>query len=100
MSAAVFISYRREESSHAGRLADRLIDRLGSDRVFIDVEAIEPGADFGEALVRAVAACRVLVVVIGPAWLSAVDEQGRRRIDDPDDWVRLEVGAALRVACG
>jgi hypothetical protein len=53
------------------------------------VEAIEPGADFAEMIVRAVEACRVLVVVIGSGWLSAADERGRRRIDDPDDWVRL-----------
>jgi hypothetical protein len=92
----VFISYRRKESSHvAGRLADRLIDRFGAERVFIDVEAIKPGMDFAEAISQAVEACMVLVAVIGPGWLSAADERGRARLDDPDDLVRLEVGAAL-----
>ena len=100
MSAAggggIFVSYRREESSHvAGRLADRLIDRFGAEQVFIDVEAIEPGADFAEAIFRAVDACVVLVAVIGPGWLLAADERGGRRLDDPDDLVRLEIGAAL-----
>jgi TIR domain len=92
----VFVSYRREESGYAaGRLADRLIDRFGVEQVFIDVETIEPGADFAEAISRAVDACLVLVAVIGPGWLAAADEQGGRRLDDPDDLVRLEIGAAL-----
>jgi TIR domain len=100
MSAAggggIFVSYRRAESSHvAGRLADRLIDRFGAEQVFIDVEAIEPGVDFAEAIFRAVDACVVLVAVIGPGWLLAADERGRRRLDDPDDLVRLEIGTAL-----
>jgi hypothetical protein len=91
----VFVSYRREDGGDAaGRLADRLVDRFGAERVFIDVDAIEPGMDFVEALTRAVAACEVLVAVIGPRWLTAADEQGRR-LDDPYDWVRVEVGTAL-----
>jgi hypothetical protein len=92
----VFISYRREETSHfAGRLADRLIDRFGVEQVFVDVETIEPGVDFAEAISRAVDACTVLVAVIGPGWLAAADKRGRRRLDDPDDLVRLEIGTAL-----
>jgi hypothetical protein len=51
--------------------------------------------DFAEEISRAVAACQVLVAVIGPAWLTATDERGRRRLDDPDDHVRLEIEAAL-----
>jgi hypothetical protein len=91
----VFVSYRREDGGDAaGRLADRLVDRFGAERVFIDVDAIEPGMDYVEALTRAVAACDVLVAVIGPRWLTAADEQGRR-LDDPHDWVRVEVGTAL-----
>ena len=92
----VFVSYRREESSHfAGRLADRLIDRFGAEQVFIDVDTIEPGVDFAEAIAGAVGACAVLVAVIGPGWLAAADELGGRRLDDPDNLVRLEIGAAL-----
>ena len=68
----VFVSYRRQESSHfAGRLHDRLADRFGEDRVFIDVDAIEPGMDWAEAIDRAVAECSVLLAVIGPGWLAA-----------------------------
>src|SRR5580693_7945944 len=92
----IFVSYRRQESSHlAGRLSDRLADRFGEGKVFIDVDTIEPGVDFAEEINRAVAACKVLVAVIGPSWLTMADEQGRRRLDDPDDIVRLEIEAAL-----
>jgi len=96
MSGGIFVSYRRADSRHvAGRLGDRLVDHFGPERVFIDVETIEPGADFGEAVIRALGASRVLVVVIGPGWLSAVSRRGGRRLDDPDDLVRVEVGTAL-----
>ena len=93
---SVFVSYRREDvGDAAGRLADRLVDRFGSERVFMDVDAIEPGMDYVEAIVRAVEACDVLVAVIGPGWLPAADRRGWRRLDDPSDWVRVEVGTAL-----
>jgi TIR domain len=92
----IFVSYRREESAHlAGRLYDRLADRFGEGQVFIDVDAIEPGVDFAEEISRAVAVCKVLLAVIGPTWLTATDRQGRRRLVDPDDIVRLEIEAAL-----
>jgi hypothetical protein len=63
--------------------------------VFIDVASIEPGVDFAEVTTRAVGSCDVLLAVIGPGWLTAPDEAGQRRLDDPDDLVRLEVEAAL-----
>jgi formylglycine-generating enzyme required for sulfatase activity len=92
----IFVSYRRQETSHlAGRLSDRLADRFGEGQVFMDVDAIEPGVDFAEEISRAVAACKVLLAVIGPNWLTATDQRGRRRLDDPDDLVRLEIEAAL-----
>jgi hypothetical protein len=92
----IFVSYRRQETSHlAGRLYDRLADRFGEGQVFIDVDAIELGVDFAEEISRAVAACQVLLAIIGPTWLTAADERGGRRLDDPDDIVRLEIEAAL-----
>ena len=95
-SGRVFISYRRQESSGlAGRLYDRLAARFGDDQVFMDVDTIALGVDFAEVITQAVSSCEVLLAVIGPRWLSATDEDGRRRLDDPDDLVRLEIAAAL-----
>jgi hypothetical protein len=95
-SGRVFISYRRQESSGlAGRLYDRLAARFGDDQVFMDVDTIALGVDFAEVISQAVSSCEVLVAVIGPRWLTATDEDGRRRLDDPDDFVRLEIAAAL-----
>jgi hypothetical protein len=92
----IFVSYRRQESAHlAGRLYDRLADQFGEGQIFIDVDAIDLGVDFAEEISRAVAACKVLLAVIGPNWLTITDERGRRRLDDPDDFVRLEIEAAL-----
>jgi hypothetical protein len=93
----IFISYRREESAgHAGRIYDRLQEKFGKNRVFMDVSAIEPGVDFVEAIDRAVGSCAVLLVVIGRQWLEATDATGRRRLDDTRDFIRLEVGTALK----
>jgi beta-lactam-binding protein with PASTA domain len=92
----IFISYRREDSAgHAGRLYDRLSQHFGRSRVFMDVAQIEAGLDFVEAIEQAVGSCQVLLVMIGREWLTSADERGRRRLDDPHDFVRLEVAAAL-----
>ena len=94
--ARVFISYRREETApQAGRLFDRLVDRLGERNVFMDVDSIQPGADFEQAVIDAVASCSVLLAIIGPQWLSLTDAQGNRRLDDEHDLVRLEIETAL-----
>jgi hypothetical protein len=92
----IFISYRREESAGvAGRLYDRLVARFGRARVFMDVEGIDPGTDFVEAIERAVSSCRALIVIIGPRWTTVRGSDGQRRLDDPRDFVRLETSAAL-----
>ena len=93
----VFISYRRQDSGgHTGRLADHLLDRLGSSSVFMDVESIEAGADFTEAIVRAIDDSDAVLVVIGPGWLDATGSDGKRRLDDAGDFVRREIEIALR----
>jgi hypothetical protein len=93
----VFISYRRsDEPSFAGRLYDRLIDKFDERHIFMDVDSIELGTDFVEVLNAALGACKVVIVVIGPEWLTASDAQGRRRLDNPNDFVRLEVQTALK----
>jgi len=94
-SSDIFVSYRRKDSRYfTGWLCDRLINNFGADRVFIDVDALGPGADFPEAIIGAVASCRVLLAIIGPDWLTATDEQGRR-IENANDFVRLEIEEAL-----
>jgi hypothetical protein len=91
----VFISYRRRETSgHAGRLYDRLAEHFGSDRVFMDLR-MEPGVDFVKQIDEAVTSCEALLSLIGAQWLDMRDSHGRRRLDDPDDFARLEVEAAL-----
>lgn len=93
----IFISYRREDSAgHSGRLFDKLRERFGKDRVFMDVSGIEPGVDFVEAIEKAVGSCDAFIVVIGKQWLSATDANGRRRLDNPEDFIRLELATALR----
>lgn len=92
----IFISYRRDDSAgYAGRLYDRLVAHFGADIVFMDVEGIEPGTDFVKAIEGAVASCKVLIVLIGNQWLNAEDASGRRRLDDPHDFIRLETSTAL-----
>ncbi len=95
-SQKVFICYRREETAaHAGRLYDAMVARFGERNVFMDVD-IEPGVDFVERITEVVSGCLVLIVVMGRNWATATDAEGRPRIDDPDDFVRLEVETALK----
>lgn len=92
----VFISYRRSDSEHiAGRIYDFLEKAFGREKVFKDVDSIPLGSDFREVIARHVAQCDVVVAVIGPTWLEVVDGAGERRLDDPEDLVRLEIEAAL-----
>lgn len=94
--AGVFISYRRDDAAaHAGRLFDRLRDRFGEQSVFLDVDSIEPGVNFRDAIDAALSRCKALLVVIGPRWISVTGPTGWRRIDEPRDFVRLEIEMAL-----
>jgi alkylated DNA nucleotide flippase Atl1 len=95
-SGRIFVSYRREDTRHlVGRIGDRLMDHFGDQRVFVDVDTIEPGMDFAEAIAAAVGSCQVLLALIGDRWLDSTDRKGRRKLDDSNDLVRLEVQAAL-----
>jgi TIR domain-containing protein len=92
--SGIFVSYRRDDSSgHAGRLADRLVEHFGRNRIFMDIDTIEPGEDFVTVIENAVGSCEILIAVIGAKWLSA---SGSGRLDNPNNFVRLEIGTALR----
>ena len=92
----VFISYRREETSwQAVLLFDRLANRYGRGQIFKDIDSIRLGDDFVKEITTAVGSCDVLLALIVDRWLTITDEHGRARLDDPDDFVRLEIEAAL-----
>jgi hypothetical protein len=94
-AVGIFISYRRDDSrAHAGRLQGDVSRRYSEEHVFRDVE-IPPGVDFGEYITSLVDKCNVVLAIIGPGWLDSRNREGERRIDDPDDWVRLEIERAL-----
>ena len=96
MSGQIFISYRREESSAwAGRLSDRLSIHFPS-KIFMDVDSVDLGDDFVKAIERTVGSCDVLIAVIGKGWLNSSDQEGQRRLDNPEDFVRIEIATALK----
>src|SRR4051794_26631938 len=95
--AGVFVSYRREDTGDAaGRLVDTLRPRLRRTRIFLDVDTIAPGQDFVEKVREGVTFAHAVLVLIGPHWLAASNPNGRRRLDDPADPIRLEVEEALK----
>jgi tetratricopeptide (TPR) repeat protein len=97
MSGQIFISYRREESRWSARsLHDRLCRDFDPKQIFIDIDAIALGEDFVKAIETTVAKCDVLIAVIGNNWLDSKDDHGDRRLDNPEDFVRMEIGAALK----
>ena len=93
--ATIFVSYRRSDApGQAGRIYDGLAQRFGEENVFKDVDSLEPGVDFAEVIEETIGRCDALIAVIGAGWLDAED-RGSRRLDDPDDWVRMEIVHAL-----
>ena len=91
-----FISYRRDDSApYAGRLYDHLAARFGAECLFMDIDTIRPGDDFVQAISDRVASCDVLIALIGKQWLNITDADGRRRLDNPNDFVRIEISSAL-----
>jgi hypothetical protein len=74
---------------------DRLVDQFGEERVFADVDTIRPGDDFADVIAQAITSCEVLLAIIGRSWLAAADPEGYRRLDNPNDYVRLEIETAF-----
>jgi hypothetical protein len=96
MTGKIFINYRRgDDAGHTGRLFDRLQDVFPPEQLFLDVDNIAPGLDFVRVLNERVAECDIVLAVIGKGWLEARDSVGKRRLDDPDDFVRIEITSAL-----
>src|ERR1700730_14572827 len=97
MPNKVFISYRREDSQYqARRIYDAFVHALPPDTVFMDIDSIAPGADFVEILEGWVQQCEVLLALIGPRWIDSTDPRTNlRRLDNPEDFVRIEVRGAL-----
>src|SRR4051794_35794943 len=95
MHLKIFISYRREDSAASAlSIGQYLENEFGRKNVFIDLD-MRAGAKFPTVLEQRLAECKVMLVLIGPEWLNASDQHGRRRLDQPDDWVRLEIAHAL-----
>src|SRR6185295_6746405 len=96
-STDIFINYRRSDTSgHAGRLEQQLSQRFPG-RIFMDIHNIEAGRDFTEVIAEEVGKCGVLIVMIGNQWVDITDpETGKRRLDDPTDFVAAEIAGALQ----
>lgn len=94
---AIFVNYRHNDSEgESGRLFDDLVEQFGEHSVFMDVAAIQVGRDFRKAIDESVAGCGVLLAVIGMRWLDERHETGVRRLEDPNDFVRMEIASALK----
>jgi hypothetical protein len=92
----IFISYRVQDTAgETGRLVDDLKRSFADDQIFLDIENLEPGADFVETIEKSLDTCDVVLAVIGPRWVGSREGQSSR-INEPNDWVRLEVGTALK----
>ena len=93
----IFISYRRSDSAgHAGRLYDYLKNYFGDERIFFDVDTIPPGTNFEQRINNELDHSDVVLVLIGNQWLESKDQEGQRRLDQPLDYVRVEVESALK----
>lgn len=91
-----FISYRRQDSAGYSRaLYNELSQYFDAEQIFMDVDDIPLGTDFVQILNRNLQDCKVMLVIIGPQWLDIRNSKGERRLDDPDDFVRLEIARAL-----
>jgi hypothetical protein len=96
MTGKIFINYRRgDDAGNTGRLFDRLQEIFKPEQLFLDVDNIPPGRDFVRELNDRVAECDIVLAVIGKTWLQAHNAAGARRLDDPDDFVRIEIVSAL-----
>jgi hypothetical protein len=95
--AQIFISYRRDDvPGYVRALMLEMKNMVGSQQVFLDMEDIEAGSDFASIIEDALSHCEVLLAIVGPQWLTSTNHLEQRRLDDPNDFVRLEIATALR----
>jgi hypothetical protein len=95
-SGGIFMCYRRQDTAYAAAwLYQELRVRFGRERIFKDIDDIDPGDNFVQRIGEAVGSCAVLLAMIGDRWTAIEDEDGRRRLDDPQDYVRREIEEAL-----
>ena len=93
----IFICYRRGDTGpYAGRLRDALSQHFGTEQVFRDIDSVDLGERFPRVIEREVGSCDALLALIGPMWMSIKDDAGGRRLDDPNDYVHLEIATVLR----
>ena len=97
MAGKIFVNYRRDDSAaNALNVAQYLEREFGARNVFLDIDRMRAGQDFPSVLKDKLSACKVMIAVIGPTWLTIKGDDGKRRLDDPEDWVRLEIAHALQ----
>jgi hypothetical protein len=97
LNRALFVCYRRDDTQDVtGRLHDRLAETYGFDRVFMDIDSVPLGIDFVDHVAAQISSCAAVVVMIGRQWLKVKDKRRRRRLDNDDDLVRVEIAAALQ----
>ena len=96
MTGEIFLSYRRSDTrATSGRIYDRLVGTFPHEKIFKDIDSLVPGTNFVREIERWVGSCSVFVAVIGEGWVNALDEDGERRLDNPRDFVRIEIAEAL-----
>jgi TIR domain len=96
LARQIFVNYRRDDSApHALNVAQYLEREFGGANVFLDIDRLRADEKFSRVLEERLAASAVMIAIIGPQWLTATDDDGQRRLDDPEDWVRMEISRAL-----
>jgi len=96
VAGQIFVSYRRDDTAYpSGWLFDKLTQHFGKNQIFKDIDSIRLGDDFADVITAAVERCEVLLALIGQRWLTCTDKDGRRCLDNPNDFVRLEIEAAI-----
>ena len=96
MTTNVFVSYRRDDAAaEASSIVQFVKECVGEDSVFLDTSSISPGESWPDKLKNKIEGAKTVIAVIGPEWVRIADQWGRRRLDDPEDWVRKEIETAL-----